>query len=92
MQTYIVLGLIIAAAGYVAYTLLRRLGFLGAPAGCGCGCEGCPSLPPRARPDGRELRMSPPVEKSGSCCGCAAADACERQNNCAGKAEIEPQG
>ena len=40
MQTYIVFALLGLAAGYVIYTLLRRFGVLGAPAGCGCCCEG----------------------------------------------------
>lgn len=91
MQTYIVIGLIIAAAAYVAYNLLRRLGFLGAAAGCGCGCDGCPSLPSRGKQGGPELKARPMSEQSGPCCGCAAADACVQQNACLGNAEIKPR-
>ena len=89
MQTYVVLALIGMAALYVAYVALRRFGFLGTPAGCGCGCEtGCISAAKAqkntAGPAGAApvdavgaLRPLTPAGavRHGSCgCGCAASD------------------
>ena len=83
MQTYIVLGLVALAAGYVIYMLLRRFGLLGAPLGCGCGCEsGCASSGPVNQVE-RELsvsgqRQSPPqaVEARQGCHGCVSTGGC----------------
>ena len=90
MQAYIVIGLVALAAGYVAYIFLRRLGFLGAPAGCGCGCEGCASLPARAGRNGSGLSASPLGNAESACCGCSGG--CGRKNSCAGPLEMEPRG
>lgn len=75
MQTYIVFALVGLAAGYVIYTLLRRFGVLGAPAGCGCCCEGgCASsglaVPESKREAPVSEQSSAPLEAMGACRGC----------------------
>ena len=84
MQTYIVFALVGLAAGYVIYTLLRRFGLLGAPVGCGCGCEGGCASSGRATKPEREtsasakclnaLELEASVFSCQSCCGCASSN------------------
>ena len=82
MQTYVVLALMALAALYVAYVALRCFGLLGAPLGCGCGCEtGCVSsgktqkntVGPGAASAGTAgaLRLLTPAGMARhDCCGC----------------------
>ena len=97
MQTYIVFALVGLAAGYVIYTLLRRFGMLGAPAGCGCCCEGGCASSGRATEPEREasasakrlaaLKLETAGSSSQGCCGCSSSGGC-----CRDKARSEDNG